>query len=54
MLTKTMLGVRVGRGLHKTYKEFCRQNGLIMAKRIEELMRMDIEQRLIKLPRIRL
>ncbi len=40
--------------VHGKYKKFCKENGLIIGKRIEELMRADLEKRLIKIPRVEL
>ncbi len=40
--------------VHGRYKHFCKENGLIIGKRIEGLMRADLEKRLIKIPKIEL
>ncbi len=50
--TKTT--IRVESRLHSNYKKFCKENGLVFAKRIEELMRADLEMRLIKIPKVKL
>ncbi len=36
------------------YKKLCKENGLVMGKRIEDLMRADLEMRLIKIPKVKL
>lgn len=44
----------VDSNLHAKYKKYCKGSGLVIGKRIEDLMRADLEQRLIKMPKIKL
>ena len=53
-MKKTRFNANVNSELHKRYKKFCKENGLVMGKRIEELMRADLEKRLIKIPEVKL
>mgnify|MGYP001603787612 CR=1 FL=1 len=48
------LNIRLNKKLHKDYKKFCKQHCLVMGRRIEELIKMDLERRLIKLPEVKL
>ncbi len=40
--------------IRRKYKKFCKDNGLVMGKRIEGLMKADLEKRLIKIPEVKL
>ncbi len=48
------IGFKIESQVHRDYKKFCRQNGYVMSKRIEKLMRADIKRRLLELPEIKL
>ncbi len=53
-MKQTRLNARIDSTIHRKYKKMCKENGLVMAKRIEELMRADLEMRLIKIPKVKL
>ena len=51
---KKLTNVLVDAKVHGNFKKFCKENGLVMGKRIEDLMRADLEKRLIKIPELKL
>ena len=53
-MKKTKMSIWVDENVQHRYKNFCRENGLIIGKRIEGLMDADMEKRLIKIPEIKL
>ena len=53
-MKKINFNVQVDSNVHRKFKEFCKENGLVMGKRIEDLMDADLERRLIKIPEIKL
>ncbi len=53
-MKKTRINVEVDSELHKRFKSFCKKNGLVMGRRIEDFMRADLEKRLIKIPKVKL
>ncbi len=48
------INLRIDNRVYQKYKKFCKDNGLIIGKRIEDLMDADLEKRIIKLPEVRL
>ncbi len=53
-MKKVKITVVVDSNVHQSFKKFCKENGLVMGKRMEELMRADIEHRLIKIPKVKI
>ncbi len=51
---KSKLTIRIGASTHRKYKNFCRKNGLIISKRLEDLMKRDLSEILIGLPKVKL
>ena len=51
---KKITTISVDAKVHDKYKKFCKENGLVIGKRIEGLMCADLEKRLIKIPKMRL
>ncbi len=51
---KVKLNVWISKNVHSRYKKFCKENGLIIGKRVEGLLEADVEKRLIKIPEVRL
>lgn len=46
--------IRIEGRVYTKYKNFCKENGLVIAKRLEDFMRADLEKRLIKIPEVKL
>ncbi len=46
--------IRVNSKTYKKYKKFCKENGLLIGKRIQDLIEADLEKRIIKLPEVKL
>ncbi len=44
--------IRVNISIYKKYKQFCKANGLLIGKRIQDLIEADFEKRLIKRKKI--
>ncbi len=53
-MKKLRTSILIDRKVHSKYRALCKENGLIMSKRIEDLMRADLEKRLIKIPKVEL
>ena len=53
-MKKAKITIRVDEKVQRGYKKFCHENGLVMQKRIEDLLRADLEKRLIKIPEMKL
>ncbi len=51
---KIDVGLKIEAKVHRAYKRFCKQNGHVMSKRIEQLMVADMKKRLLELPEIKL
>ncbi len=51
---KIRMTIWIDEKAHSKFKKFCKENGLVMGKRIEDLMDADLEKRLIKIPEIKL
>ncbi len=54
MLKKAKFTISMDAKVYASYKKFCKENGLVMGKRFEDLLRADLEKRLIKIPRVEL
>ena len=46
--------IRVDNSIYKRYKKFCKEHGLLIGKRIQDLIEADFERRLIKIPEVKL
>ncbi len=53
-MKKTKMSIWVDEKVRLRYKKFCKENGLIVGKRIEDLMDADMERRLLKIPEVKL
>ncbi len=53
-MKKIKMSIWVDEKVQGRYKKFCKENGLIIGKRIEGLMDADMEKRLIKIPEVKI
>ncbi len=51
---KKVTSLKVDIRIYKKYKKFCKENGLLIGKRIQDLLEADLEKRLIKLPEVKI
>ncbi len=51
---KINVGLKIEEQTHREYKKFCKKNGYLMSRRIEQLMRADMKKRLLEIPEIKL
>ena len=51
---KIKFGLAIDKKVHAAYKKFCKQNGYVMSKRLEQLMLADVKKRLLELPEFKL
>jgi len=46
--------VRISDKIYKRYKKFCKENAVIISKRLEILMEKDMSEILVGLPKVKL